>query len=185
MILFSRLRKPTGAVMALVITCLLLLALTAVSFFYIIETFSGDKQLCNATDAGALAGAQQILSVNLTKDQVKSIPNVPQEFLSLGVKPDGTVDQDSSTAIFDIRAYNNCASYTTYICLNAAASGTTAAITSANAVIAALNAYAFALNEKMQDSTSSSYPGTAATNFMANNPATNLAAALLAAHKLL
>ena len=167
-------RKSAGATMAFMAASVLILLLVGVAFFYIVETYSGDKQLCNSADAGALAGAHQIFAVSLSKNQMNSIPNVPQEFLSLGVKHDGSLDSDPTTALFNEEAYNNCAAYTVSIALSAAADPTQAAITNANNVIAALNQFGADLIAAETNSSSTSYPGTAASNMIGANQASNL-----------
>lgn len=64
--ILSSYRHPKGATMALVAACIVVLLVIAVAFFYIVETYSGDKQLCNSADAGALAAAHQIIGVSIT-----------------------------------------------------------------------------------------------------------------------
>ncbi len=179
--IFSKLRKSAGATMALMAVCILFFGLVAAGFFYMMQFISGDKQLCNATDAGALAAGQQILAVSLTKDQLSNIPNVPQEFLSLGVNPDGTIQPDPTKAAFNEEAYNNMAAYTTSIVLSTAADPTAAAVTNAQYVVAALNAVATQLNANMQSPSYSAYPGNAAASIIPANPANNLPANLIGA----
>ncbi len=172
--IFSNLRQREGAMMGLVGSFLLILTSLGIAFFYCLEFISGDKEVMNDTDLATVAAAHQICGISLTLDEVKKIPNIPQQFLSLGVNADGSVDADSSTAIFDERWYNNAAASTTLTCFSAATDGSKPAIDNANATVAALNLCAAALNNKLKDQTSSAYPGNAASGILQNNLVTNL-----------
>ncbi len=166
-------RKQTGAVLGLIAGCIIVLFIIGAAFVLFIQTVSGDKQLVNATDAGALAAAQQILTVGLTPSQISQLPN---EFKSYGVDQNGVIcqsgkDSNGNPAIFNEIAYNNCAGYTIQICLNAALDGSPNAISNANNVIAALNKFAKDLDANLQASPNLA---NAASDIMANNSISNL-----------
>lgn len=173
-----RKQRKRGAALGLVLISAVTLIIIGVALLFIIQIFSGAKQVANATDAAALAGAQQILTVTLTPSQVKALP---QEFAGLGVDSNGNTcpsgyDSNGNPALYNIISYNNCAAYALEIALNAASEGSSTAIQNASTVISALNTFASQLDQNIKNS--QNIP-TAAQNFMAENSVNNLPGPLL------
>ena len=145
--------RKKGATLGLIPAVLLVVILIGMAMFVFAEFFGGNKQLMNATDAGALATARNLLSVGLQPGEISQLPN---EFQALGVDNTGTpagVDPVSglaaSTAIFNVYAFNRAAGMTLMVALNAAEDGSPAAIANANALITALNTFGTQLNNDL------------------------------------
>ncbi len=170
-------RTKAGATLGLASAVLFLFTLLGVAFFYILQLFSGDRQLANAADAGARAAARQVLAVTITPDQVAALP---PEFQGLGVDANGNVcpsgkDSNGNPALFNEIAYNNCAALAIEDGFKAAASGSTTAIAGVVPMIEGLNTFAQELTTAIQSSTG---PANAATKLMQDNSIGNLPGAL-------
>ncbi len=151
--------RRKGATLGLMPAIILLMIVIGMAVFYFAQFVGGNKELVNATDAGALATASNILAVGLTSDEVK---NLPPEFQNLGVDNTGTpigIDAntgspDLTNAIFNVYAFNRAAGLTLLVALNAAEDGSPSAIYNANTLITALNNFGTKLNTDMQNSPS-------------------------------
>ncbi len=143
-----------GATLALLPGILLLTLLIGLATFMLAQIFGGNKELLNATDAGALATARNLLAVGLKPSEVTQLPN---EFQALGVDNAGAptgVDPNTglaaANAIFNVYAFNRAAGLTLLVALNAAEDGSPGAISNANALITALNTFGTQLNNDWQ-----------------------------------
>lgn len=167
--------RPSGATLSLAIVLAMLVVIIGVGLFYMMEFFGGSKQLDNATDAGTLAAARQIMAISLTPDQINhtdgkgNLDVISQHFKFYCVDsnnnfPTGLITdaQGNSTPLFDnqgtpsnpptptfynIVSYNMCCMYTLYTCLNAANHNNPAEIANANNLVACLNNFANYLSQ--------------------------------------
>ncbi len=143
-----------GATLGLMPGVILVLVLIGAALFYFAQFFGGNKQLINATDAGALATASNILAVGLKPAEISQLP---PEFQAMGVDNSGGpagVDPNtglaSSNAIFNVYAFNRAAGLTLLVALNAAEDGSPSAVNNANSLITALNSFGTKLNNDLQ-----------------------------------
>ena len=146
-------RLKRGATLGLIPVLFLVLIIIGAGMFIMTTIFGGSRQLTNATDAGTLASAKNLLAIGLTSSQIS---NLPLEFQALGVDNSGAplgVDTDTglaaSSAIFNIYAFNRAAGLTLLVALNAAEDGSSSAINNANALIAYLNDFGTQLNNDL------------------------------------
>jgi len=145
-----------GATLGLIPAVILVMVVIGTALFYFTQFFGGTKELVNATDAGALATARNILSIGLTSAEVSSLP---LEFQALGVDNTGTPisidpttgNPDLSSAIFNVYAFNRAAGLTLLVALNAAEDGSPSAINNANTLITALNTFGTKLSTDLQN----------------------------------
>ena len=149
--------RVKGATLGLVAVLVLILILLGSAFFYITQFIGGDRQVVNATDAGALSAARAILAVAVPQDVVFT------EFQGLGVnippdKNNGKLAPGAPDPIngkYNVLAYNRAAGVAALVAMNAleeARDGNLLAIDHANTVIAHLQAFGEALNKAIIDS---------------------------------
>jgi hypothetical protein len=142
--------RKKGATLGLIPVLLLVMILIGMATFIFTELFGGNRQLINATDAGALATARNLLAVGLMPTEVSQLP---PEFQALGVDNsgaptgvDGSTGLAANNSIFNVYAFNRAAGLTLLIALNAAEDGSPSAISNANTLINALNTFGTNLN---------------------------------------
>ncbi len=174
MLIQNRTRKNMGATIGLVVALTFTIFLIGLTLFYFAQTVSGVKQLANATDAAALAGAHQILAISLTPKQVQQLPT---QFQCLGVDSNGNIcptgkDSNGNPAMFNELAYNVAVVYCLAQAFTAASSDNPQDITTACNLINALNTDFAAVLDR--DITNSSSIPQAASNLMAANSINNL-----------
>ena len=133
-------RHQRGSLLGMTALLAVVIILIGCALFYIIKIIGGDRQVVNATDAGALSAAKTVLAISIP--QTKIAP----EFQGMGVNipPDPNNPSlaagapDAINGKYNILSYNRAAGAAALIAMNAleeANNGSNNAIDNANAMI--------------------------------------------------
>jgi hypothetical protein len=131
--------RAKGATISLVATVAVTLVLIGCLFFFLVRMLGGDRQTMNATDAGALGAARNIVGISLPQ------AGLAPEFQGLGINVH-TGQPDAISGSMNILAYNRAAGSATLIAMNALEENTPTAIDNANTVISDLQTLGNSLN---------------------------------------
>ncbi|PWT96676.1 MAG: hypothetical protein C5B53_09210 [Candidatus Melainabacteria bacterium] len=132
--------RAKGATLSLVATVAVTLVLIGCLFFFLVRMLGGDRQTMNATDAGALGAARNMIAIGLPQ------AGVAPEFQGLGINVHTGQPDSSANGLMNIFAYNRAAGSTTLIAMNALEENTPTAIDNANTVITSLQTLGDGLN---------------------------------------
>jgi hypothetical protein len=130
--------------------------LLAVFLFSLMRMFGGNKQMANASDAGAIGAARQLVSITADISQISTWNGTePYELEGLSVDGGGNpiIDPTNSNYYaYNIFAYNRAAGAALMVAMNAAVENTTASNTNATQVIQNLQLIGDALYSKLASS---------------------------------
>ena len=140
-----RLRQGRGATLGIVAGCVFLLTILGSVCYFLISMIGGNKQVANATDAGALAAARSLMSITVPSTTLTS------EFQELGVDLD-TGAPNPTSGQMNVLAYNRAAGAALLIALNANEEATSQAYSNANTIISNLKSFGDALNTAIDNS---------------------------------
>lgn len=163
-------RRRQGATLGLVAVCVLVIIVVGIGCFFLAKIFGGGREVANATDAGALNIAKNVMSTKDANVGVFIDENDPSKY------PDFVQCADPlSTKRITLLTYNRCVAQALLVALNAqaeTAAGSTQANGNAQKVLAELTRLGTDLRAKLQNSGLTSYFDKVAndTRMWGNNP---------------
>jgi hypothetical protein len=138
-------RRRKGATLGLVAVCVLVIIVVGIGCFFLAKIFGGNREVANATDAGALNIAKNAMKKNDPLSRVSvSLPgpgNRYADFVPLA-------DPPNSNEI-NLMTYNRCVAQSLLVAMNAQAENTPLARADAGKVIANLNLLGIDLKNKL------------------------------------
>jgi hypothetical protein len=152
--------------MGLVAACVLALVIIGFAVYFLARMLSGGKQVANATDAGAINAAKEILAVTADINAINwptgGVGHPPVEFTGLGVSYNDTTETNNglpnpTLTQYNVMAYNRVAGVVLLEALNAVYAanqpgGDNGGIQNVNDNIANLQALGSALYTNIQNS---------------------------------
>jgi hypothetical protein len=123
-----KLRRKNGAVLSLIVVCILVIIVIGIGCFLLAKLLGGGREAANATDSGTL---------NVAKNAIVT-PSVPatDDFLLIGQGNNGKIS---------LLNYNRAVAQTLLVALNAQDEDTSQALTNAKSLLAKLNTLGDAL----------------------------------------
>jgi hypothetical protein len=150
------LHRKRGSTLGIVAACALFMILLGVFLFSLMRMMGGSRQMANASDAGAIGAARQLVSITADISQISTWNgSEPYELEGLSVDGNGNPVIDptnSSYYAYNIFAYNRAAGAALLVAMNAAVENTTASNTNATQVIQNLQLIGDALYSKLASS---------------------------------
>jgi len=151
-----QLHRKRGATLGIVAACALFMILLAVFLFSLMRMFGGSRQMANASDAGAIGAARQLVSITTDISQISTWQGTePYELEGLSVDSNGNPVIDPSNPnyyAYNIFAYNRAAGAALLVAMNAAVENTTTSNSNATQVIQNLQLIGDALYSKLASS---------------------------------
>lgn len=163
-------RRRQGATLGLVAVCVLVIIVVGIGCFFLAKIFGGGREVANATDAGALNIAKNVMSTKDANVGVFIDDSDPSKY------PDFVQCADPlPTKRITLLTYNRCVAQALLVALNAqaeTAAGSTQANGNAAKVLAELTRLGTDLRAKLQDNQLTSYFDKVAndTRMWGNNP---------------
>jgi hypothetical protein len=163
-------RRRQGATLGLVAVCVLVIIVVGIGCFFLAKIFGGGREVANATDAGALNIAKNVMSTKDANVGVVIDDSDPSKY------PDFIQCADPlATKRITLLTYNRCVAQALLVALNAqaeTAAGSTQANGNAAKVLAELTRLGTDLRAKLQDNQLTSYFDKVAndTRMWGNNP---------------
>ncbi len=163
-------RRRQGATLGLVAVCVLVIIVVGIGCFFLAKIFGGGREVANATDAGALNIAKNVMSTKDANVGVFIDDSDPSKY------PDFVQCADPlPTKRITLLTYNRCVAQALLVAMNAQAetsAGSTQANGNANKVLQQLTRLGTDLRGKLENNTLTSYFDKVAndTRMWGNNP---------------